>query len=405
MSTSITRDGERWHDLDAVRAFALLLGVVLHGVMSFMEPRIWIVADTVTDSGANVAFYVIHMFRMITFFVLAGFFARMMLEKRGIGGFIANRLKRVGIPLVAFWPIVMAAIIAIMIIANMPAPGSAAAAAPPAPPPAFSVQTFPLSHLWFLYALLLLYTGALLIKIVTDVLHVGNVLGQVLDRVIGMLTKSDLITAVLALPVAVVFYSNDAWMMWFGIQTPDTGLIPNLMAVAGFATAFKFGWWLNRRADLLDHLASRVWLYGPAAIAGTWWCLSTVGKMPVLAPTAGHDHPLYCMIYPLTAWAWTFALIGGARLLLRKENPMVRYLADASYWVYIVHVPLLLVFQYLVKDMAAEVEYKAAIVLVGTMTIALISYALMVRYTFIGTILNGRRRRVKAGAAAQEATA
>ena len=36
-------------------------------------------------------FYVLHIFRMTVFFVLAGFFARMLLERRGVGGFIANR--------------------------------------------------------------------------------------------------------------------------------------------------------------------------------------------------------------------------------------------------------------------------------------------------------------------------
>ena len=53
MTTSVQTGGERWNDLDAVRALALFLGIVLHGVMSFMEPRFWIVGDSVTDTGAN----------------------------------------------------------------------------------------------------------------------------------------------------------------------------------------------------------------------------------------------------------------------------------------------------------------------------------------------------------------
>lgn len=400
MTTSVSSGGERWHDLDAVRAFALFLGIVLHGVMSFMEPRFWVVADVATSTGANVTFYVIHMFRMITFFVLAGFFARLLLQKRDnkIGAFLGNRLKRVGIPLVAFWPIVLPAIITILILANMPAPGSAAAAAPPPPPPAFNIHTFPLTHLWFLYALLLFYAGTAVVKIVTDVTRIGGPLGRLLDMVVGLLTKSDLITAVLALPVAAVFFLNKGWMMWFGIQTPDTGLIPNAMAIAGFTTAFTFGWWLHRRADLLDHLASRFWLYGAAAALGTWWCLSTVGKSLDFAVVNGADHPLYCLLYPLTAWSWTFFLIGAARLVLKKEVPMIRYAADSSYWVYIVHIPLVMLFQYLIKDMAIGVEFKAGIVIFGTLFIGLLSYALFVRYSFIGTILNGRRRKAKKGA-------
>lgn len=403
MTTSTETSGARWHDLDAVRAFALLLGVVLHGVMSFMTPRIWIIADTVTGTGPNIAFYIIHIFRMTTFFVLAGFFARMMMEKRGVGGFIGNRLKRVAVPLVIFWPIVLATIIAVAIIANMPAPGAVAAPAPP--PPAFNVATFPLTHLWFLYVLLLLYAGAILIKLVTDVLHVGGVLGRVLDKVVGALTKTDLISALLIVPVAATMYVAKGWMLWFGIPTPDTGLIPNAMATAGFVTAFTFGWWLHRSPDLIDHLACRFWMYGLSAGIGTWWCLSIAGHSPAFTPVNGQDHPLYCLLYPLTAWSWALALIGAGRAFLKRENPMVRLLSDASYWVYIMHIPVLMGLQFAVRDLAWPLEAKAAAVLMGTLTICVLSYVVFVRYTFIGTILNGRRRKAKVMAQSKEATA
>jgi len=392
---------ERYHDLDAVRAFALLAGVVLHGVMSFMTPRLWIVGDTVTDSGANVLFYAIHIFRMTTFFVLAGFFARMLLQKRGTGGFIANRLTRIGVPLVVFWPLSLAAIIAMMIIANPPVPG----APPSPPPPGLSVATFPLTHQWFLYVLLILYAGAIALKLVTDLLHVGRFLGLLLDGMVTTLTRWDVVTAFLAVPVAAAFLTNKAWIMWFGIPTPDTGLIPNLAATAGFTTAFVFGWWLHRRADLLDHLKNRWFVYAAAALAGTWWCLQIVNVTPSLVPVAGHDHPLYAALYPLTGWSWAFALIGAARAFLRRENPAIRYLADASYWVYIVHIPVVMGLQYAVMNLDWPAEPKAAVVLIGTMAVALVTYRLFVRYSFIGTILNGRKRRHKRAPQGQEAMA
>jgi glucan biosynthesis protein C len=403
MSELSASPAQRWHELDAVRAFALLLGVVLHGVMSFMTPRVWIVADTATDPAFNIAFYVIHIFRMVTFFVLAGFFARMMLQKRGVGGFIANRLKRIALPLVVFWPLVIASIVVVMIIANAPAPGTPAV--PPPPPPAFNDHTFPLTHLWFLYALLLLYIGALVVKIVTDILHVGGVLGRLLDGIVAGLVRTDLISAVLILPVAAAFYVNDSWTMWFGVATPDTGFYPNTAAVAAFTTAFAFGWWLNRRSDLIDHLAGRFWLYGISAAVGTWLCLKLAGTSPVLTPTAGHDHPLYCLLYPLTTWSWTFFLIGGARRFLSGANCVSRYLADSSYWVFIVHVPILLVLQYLVKDLSWPVEAKAVAVLWGTFAIALLTYQILVRHTFIGSLLNGRRRKGKTAPVAEAALA
>jgi len=384
---------ERWNDLDAVRALALLLGVALHGVMSFMTPRIWLVGDTVTSTGADVLFYVIHMFRMTTFFVLAGFFARLMMQKKGVAKFISNRLKRVALPLLVFWPIVLAAIIAVAIIANAPGPGAHAALAPP---PALSAATFPLTHLWFLYDLLLLYAGAVAIKLVTDAGQFGGRLGRLLDGVVGVLTRLDLITLALAAPVAIAFSFDRTWMMWFGITSPDTGLIPSVTPMAGFVTAFVFGWWLNRRTDLFRHLSARWGLYALSAVAGTWWCLTDVGKTPSFTPVDGRDHLLYAVIYPLTSWCWAFFLIGFARVVLKKEHPMIRRLSDASYWIYIIHVPVLLFFQYLVMKLNIPIEYKFGVVLFGTFGIGLSSYQMFVRYSFIGTILNGRKRKIKA---------
>ena len=394
---------QRWHDLDAVRAFALLSGVALHGVMSFMSPRVWIVADRHTADWADGLFYVIHIFRMTLFFVLAGFFARLMMQKKGVAAFAGNRLKRIALPLVAFWPLILAAIIVMAVVANASVPGTPPV--PPPPAPALSVATLPLTHLWFLYFLLWLYAGAVVVKLLSDLLHIGGIFGRLLDALVAVLMRTDLITVLLATPVALAFYGDRTWLMWFGIPTPDTGLVPNAPALCGFITAFVFGWWLNRSPDLLDHLGRRIWLYGITAAVGVWWCLKTVGEAPVLTPVDGHAHWLYVMIYPLTAWSGVFALIGLARRLLRVENPVLRYLSDASYWIYIVHVPLVLLFQWLVKPLDLDPALKFALVVWATLGVGLLSYALVVRYSFIGTILNGRKRKARRAAFIEEARA
>jgi len=77
---------DRLHALDAVRAFALLSGIALHATMPFLAGlKGWVTTETPSDTLAAV-WYVIHMFRMPVFFLIAGFFARMMLERRGLRG-------------------------------------------------------------------------------------------------------------------------------------------------------------------------------------------------------------------------------------------------------------------------------------------------------------------------------
>jgi len=396
---------ERFHDLDAVRAFALLLGIALHTTMSFIEPQMWVLKDDSASVGLGVLFYVIHMFRMTTFFVMAGFFAHMLMGKRGLGGFIKNRLIRVGVPLAAFWPIVFTSIVAVMIIAYAPPPGAAVPGAATPPPPGLTPQTFPLTHLWFLYALLWFYCGAIVLKLVTDVLRIGGLLGRMLDSVTGFLTRTDLISALLILPAFAALYANPGWMMWFGIPTPDTGVVLNMPALAGFATAFGFGWFLHRSPDLLGHLAKRWWAYLPAAAIGTVVCLNMVGVTPSFTPVKGSDNMLYLGLYLLTGWSWTLGLIGGARALLNRENKVLRYLSDASYWLYIIHIPVVMGLQMAVRHLAGPAELKFAGILLATVMIGLLTYQFMVRYSFIGAILNGRRRKAKRAIEGQEATA
>jgi glucans biosynthesis protein C len=92
---------------------------------------------------------VLRIFCMTVFLVLAGFFARLLIEKRGVGGFMLNRAKRIAIPLIAFWPVAIAGIIAVAIWAAVQANGGVMPEGPP--PPATTVENFPLTHLWFLF--------------------------------------------------------------------------------------------------------------------------------------------------------------------------------------------------------------------------------------------------------------
>ena len=90
---------DRLHALDAVRAGALLLGIVLHATMSFffVVPA----RDVSQSTTLAVTFFVIHTFRMTLFFVIAGFFGRLLLQRRGVRGFLfvaEQRQRQRGLP-------------------------------------------------------------------------------------------------------------------------------------------------------------------------------------------------------------------------------------------------------------------------------------------------------------------
>src|SRR5690606_24954845 len=168
-AAALDADG-RYHALDAVRGWALTLGVLFHAALSFLPGgQVWIVMDASRSTELSVMFYVLHIFRMTVFFVLAGFFARMLLAKRGVGGFVKNRLTRIAIPLVSAWPIVMLSFVAVFIWVAIRDNGGVAPENSEPPPP-LTADTFPWLHMWFLYALLIFYAAALLLRGVFSVI-------------------------------------------------------------------------------------------------------------------------------------------------------------------------------------------------------------------------------------------
>ncbi len=85
-------------DLDALRAVAMLLGIAVHASLSFF-PSMWMVADSRQDGSIGVLFSALHGFRMPTFFVMSGFFAAMLVQRRGPGGMVKHRARRVLLPM------------------------------------------------------------------------------------------------------------------------------------------------------------------------------------------------------------------------------------------------------------------------------------------------------------------
>jgi peptidoglycan/LPS O-acetylase OafA/YrhL len=175
-----------------------------------------------------------------------------------------------------------------------------------------------------------------------------------------------------------------------GVRTPDSSLVTNLQAIVGFGTAFGFGWLLHRQLDLLPVLQRRWLLNLLLAIGFTTASLMLFG----LPPRPIHDPTIHLagsICYALAIWTTSFAVIGVALQFLSGYSRARRYLADASYWLYIIHLPLVMALQIALSQLDWSWPVKFAVILLVAMPIMLASYQLMVRHSFIGVVLNGRR--------------
>lgn len=386
----VVGDG-RFYALDAVRGGALCLGVVLHATLAYLTPPVWILRDAAADAVVNPLFFTIHMFRMCLFFLLAGFFARLVFQRRGAKGFFIDRFKRIAVPLLVFWGPMLAAIITFLVLGAL-RDNPALATQPAAPPPPLTAQTFPLTHLWFLYVLLIFYAAFVPLRGLIAFIDRGGGLRRVVDAVFGFCVKGGLMGAVFGLPVFLVLWATPDWPFWFGIPTPDTGLVPNAAALSAFAPAFVAGWLLHRNANLLDFIKKQWVSCIVSAIGFTVACLWLGGTSVSVEAVAGASRKIYLSCYILGMWSWSIGLTGLALRFADRPTPVLRYLSDAAYWVYIIHLPLVLGLQYLLLDLNWPMEAKLWAVTAGTLALSLLSYQLLVRYSFIGAILSGRKQ-------------
>ena len=102
---------------------------------------------------------------------------------------------------------------------------------------------------------------------------------------------------------------------------------------------------------------------------------------------------LCSVLSSLYAWLMIFGMIGLFRKYCSGENPRVRYLSDASYWLYIAHLPVTMLLQIWIADAAWPGWVKLLGNCIVTLTLLLAVYEFAVRYTWIGAMLNGRKSR------------
>ena len=387
--------------LDATRAFALLLGVGFHASLSFAPFFLgWAVQDVST--GAVVADFMLvsHSFRMALFFLLAGFFSHGLYHRQGAGAFLRSRAIRLGAPFVAGWFLLRPLLVSGWIMGAASLRGDydfrAGLRA------GFeSLRTLPAglftgSHLWFLYYLLLA-TGLLLglrLAAATATRALAGPAGPDrfrarVDAGAGWLARSGWGWTLLVPPTAVALWHMRFW----GMDTPDQSLRPHLPLLAVFGGFFTLGWLFARQADAIQafgRLSAGRGLLLAASVAATL-------KLSVIQGDPGHPHFAaahlgFVVAYATMMWLLVALTPGVFRKFCSRPNPVIRYLADASYWVYLVHLPVVVWLQVAVAELSGPWPLKLAGVSAATLAFALLTYDLFVRATWLGQILNGRRR-------------
>ena len=241
-------------------------------------------------------------------------------------------------------------------------------------------------HLWFLWFLCWLVAAFLIYAMIAKVLKIERLPKWIVCSPVSLLYL---------IPLTMLPQSY----MESGSFGPDSsiGLLPIPAVLAYYAIFFFFGavyWDMDDRDVQL----------------GRWWYISLPIALLIVFPTAldlvsgtfgitprlkdaSANAFVANFLQAMYAWLMTFGSIGLCRRLLSRESIPIRYISDSSYWLYLTHLPLILLAQWYVHDMQVPAFLKFATVTIVVSAFLLVTYEYGVRYSFVGRVLNGPRDR------------
>lgn len=413
----------RRHDLDALRAAAMLLGLAYHAALSFSLGAGWLVQDVQQSKVLYVFQAFVHGFRMQLFMVLSGFFTALLWRQKGLKNLLWNRFRKIFLPCLAGLITVVPAIRGAGLLATRlrnapsrdtsrefnaaPVPGNrelVLAAVDPqagnapevdaenisATPNSNTQTAAPLGHgsvfpliwyLWFLIWLTVLF----------------GVYAIVARQQAWKIPPHPLILSQRSLLWLVPLTAVPGWFMGSGRSEfgPDTsmGFVPMPHVFTYYAVFFGFGVLYAESEDATGRLGVS-WRWSlpvgvlvvlPLALEFT---AGIFGGRDTLLP-AGFHRPVAVLLQSLYAWMMAFAGIGMFRSLFGGSSGTIRYLSDASYWFYLAHLPVVILLQAAVCEWSQPALLKFLVVCLFAGMAMLVSYQTLVRYTVVGSFLMG----------------
>jgi peptidoglycan/LPS O-acetylase OafA/YrhL len=299
-----------------VRAAAMLLGVCYHAAYPYL-PDIgpwYFVADVSTSEVFVAVVGVLHSFRMQLFFALSGFFAHLVLERRGLHGFLVDRSRRLVVPFVVALPVTVLADVAVRRWAKVEGVMAATFSAQDA------FRVLPM-HLWFLEYLFLYCLAAWALG------RVG-VEGRRASRILAVVLAAPELLLALSVPLGL------ALLRWNELR-PAASFLPDAHAFLHYGLFFTLGWLLWPARDAVDTLVRRGW----------WLAVAGFGLSLYLYTRHLQWEPLGHFLAGVVPVATTLGCLGLAFRVPSATRPTLRFLVESSYWVYLVHYPVVLALQ------------------------------------------------------------
>ena len=336
----------------------MVLGLAYHATYSWL-PNVapwYLVADSSPVEGLMLVTGLLHSFRMQVFFALSGFFSHLVYERRGPGPFMIDRSRRLVIPFAVALPLV------VLLDAALRRWSFSQGLMSPQFKDGTGVLLLP-RHLW---VLVYLFTFCVLAWAAPK--------WEAPERWLRSALRIPVLTA---LGLATLTCAG----LWFHpANRPDQALWPMPFEVFHYGLFYAFGWllWPSREeVEPLRRHAPGLLLAGLAL------------GIFIFRGALQFDHA-WEVVAGVVPWLMTLGAFGLAFRVAPKDRPWLRFLVESSYWVYLVHYPVVLCLQILFAQVEGPgvVEYLATTLL--TFGFALVTFMVLVWKTRLGPWLGVR---------------
>jgi peptidoglycan/LPS O-acetylase OafA/YrhL len=366
---------DRWHGVDALRAAVVLLGIALHAAVPYLEVPLqslpWPIPATATSHLLGRFFWWFHAFQIPLFFLLAGFFAAHTAAARGADGFLRHRLRRLLRPLLTGGALLLPLTFAVFAAGwwlNDACTWNDIRRMKFAPP--LQAELFGPAHLWFL-EYLVIYCALFWVWRCARPKVTQSRRGMP-----WMLLGLCLPTALL-LRVAPQVYTAH-----------HNTFLPSLPVFLHHGLFFVAGTWLfAQRARVVKCRLGAA----PALLLSLPFFIMVDTLLD-----RGHRQPLdstaawqFAAALAALIWLTVMGLATSAAAVSGQPSRRLAYVSAASYWLYLVHLPVLGIWQILLAPLGAPPLLAFSIAVSGTSFIGLWTYEHCVRGRWLGALLDG----------------
>jgi glucans biosynthesis protein C len=381
---------QRIHGIDALRGIAMLLGILLHATIAYKVHPLptWPSDPNHSYWAFDYIYFFIHSFRMPLFFLIAGYFCRFLYYRVGERKFIIHRAKRILVPFLVSMVIILPLTIFPFLVYKYSYLDSREGILKSALHQLF--QWNGMAHLWFLYFLLIYYFGVILLLRLANSSRLKQHFIRLSKTLDEFILNNFSAVLIVVLPLAVILLMVPELFLHV-----DTGIIPQIPYLSFFGYFFFLGWVINRNAaKAFSWMAEKTWFFLTVGIALSvflFW-LEFSGRYTV-------DQNIEAVGIKILASLQIITLVlGSVGFFLRMwqtESKTWKYLSDASYWMYLIHLSLVVTGQVLMLSVRINGVLKFIIILIATMIITLATYHFFIRFSIIGEWLHGKRERLK----------